>query len=194
MRNVNWFKFSMIATGGILIVALSFAFMIWQEMRGPKLGGDFDLNFRGQTWTFSKNARDLNLLYIGYAKCPDVCPLSLSHAGQAFQELTGEQAKNVQLLFVSVDYENDEPQSVAEYAAQFNPSFIGLTGKENEIRKAVDLFGASFMTEKSPKSYLGYSISHTDRLFFLNEKGIVVDTIPNPRVAGEILNKIKEHL
>jgi len=184
----------MIATGIICMVFVAFAFTIWQQMRGPKLGGDFDLNYRGKPWTFSKNARELNLLYIGYAKCPDVCPLSLSHAGQAFQELTKEQAKNVQLLFVSVDYENDEPQSVAEYAAQFNPSFIGLTGKENEIRKAVDLFGASFMTEKNPKSYLGYSISHTDRLFFLNENGVVIDTIPNPRVAGEILQKIKEYL
>ena len=194
MRNFNWFKFSLVVSGGILIVALSLALVIWREMRGPKLGGDFDLNYRGQKWTFSKNARELNLLYIGYAKCPDVCPLSLSHAGQAFQELTKEQKNNVQLIFVSVDFENDNPQSVAEYASQFNSSFIGLTGQESEIRKAVDLFGASFMTEKNPKSYLGYSISHTDRLFFLNEDGIVLDTIPNPRVAGEILNKIKEHL
>lgn len=194
MKNFNWFNFSMIAISAVFLAALSFALIVWQEMRGPKLGGDFDLNYRGQKWTFSKNARNLNLLYIGYAKCPDVCPLSLSHAGQAFRELTKEQDKNVQLIFVSVDFENDNPASVAEYAAQFNSSFIGLTGEEGEIRKAVDLFGASFMTEKNPKSYLGYSISHTDRLFFLNEDGIVIDTIPNPRVAGEILNKIKEYL
>lgn len=194
MQRINWFRAYQVFAIAIFLGMAAIAFMIWQQMRGPKLGGDFNLNYRGQAWTFSKNARELNLLYIGYAKCPDVCPLSLSYARQAFQELTEKQAKNVQLIFVSVDFENDNPQSVAEYAAQFNPSFVGLTGKEAEIRKAVDLFGASFMTEKNSKSYLGYSISHTDRLFFLNEDGIVVDTIPNPRVAGEIVRKIKEYL
>ncbi len=194
MWKESWFKFLVISFSAFIVVIGCFAFVIWQQIRGAKLGGDFNLNHRGQAWNFSKNARELNLLYIGYAKCPDVCPLSLSHAGQAFQELTEKQAKNVQLIFVSVDFENDNPESVAEYTAQFSPSFVGLTGNEAEIRKAVDLFGASFMTEKNPKSYLGYSISHTDRLFFLDEDGIVVDTIPNPRVSGEILNKIKEYL
>lgn len=194
MEKVNWMKLSMMAAGAVLVFAGTFATLIWYTMRGPTLGGDFQLNHRGEEWTFAKNARELNLLYIGYAKCPDVCPLSLSNAGQAFQGLSESQAKNVQLIFISVDFENDNPQSVAEYAAQFNSSFIGLTGNEAEIKKAVDLFGASFMTEKNPKSYLGYSISHTDRLFFLNEDGVVVDTIPNPRVAGDILSKIKEHL
>lgn len=50
------------------------------------------------------------------------------------------------------------------------------------------------MLEKNPKSYLGYSIAHTDRLFFLNKKGYVIDSISNPRSADEILLKIKEHL
>lgn len=177
-----------------LVVMAALAILIWHETKGPVLGGDFKLNHRGQEWAFSQHNRKLNLLYIGYAKCPDVCPLSLSNAGQAFNQLTQEQAKDVQLIFISVDFEHDTPDSVAEYASQFNPHFIGLTGREDEIQKAVNIFGASFMTEKNPKSYLGYSIAHTDRIFFLNEDGRVVDSIPNPRIAGDILNKIKEHL
>ena len=36
------------------------------------------------------------------------------------------------------------------------------------IDLAIKPFGASYMVEENPKSYLGYSIAHTDRIFVLN--------------------------
>ncbi|RYZ91712.1 MAG: SCO family protein [Proteobacteria bacterium] len=182
-------------TGALIALAfIGLAFTIWNTMREPTWGGDFNLVHRDQRWTFAQHAKGLNLLYIGYVKCPDVCPLSLSHSAEAFRELTVEEKERVRLTFVSVDASHDTATSVADYASQFFPSFVGLTGSENEIRKVVILFGASFVVDTDSKSYLGYSISHTDRLFFLNKKGIVIDSIPNPRSSADILNKIRSHL
>lgn len=160
---------------------------------GPSLGGDFKLNHKDKTWIFSENTHPLSLLYVGYAKCPDVCPFSLNAAAEAFKELSADDLKKIQLIFISVDYTHDTAEAVDKYAKAFHPQFTGLTGTESEINKAISLFGASYMYETTD-SYLGYTISHTDRIFFLNKKGIVIDSLSHPRNPKEITQIIKEHL
>lgn len=172
----------------ILILLLSYI------QREPQFGGDFELTYKGEPWRFSQNAKKLNLLYIGYKNCPDVCPMSLSFTAQAIKQLTPPQAARVQVLFLSVDYEHDDPLDVARYASQFSPGFWGLSGTQTQIQQTVSLFKASYMMEENPKSYLGYSISHTDRIYFLNSKGFVLKMISSPRDADLILQYIKEIL
>lgn len=176
-----------------ILVAAAF-YWIFAQNRGPTLGGDFTLTHEGRPWNLKENAKDINLLYVGYAKCPDVCPMALSYTSQAFKELSGDDLHHVQMIFISVDATHDTPESVSTYAKQFHPTFVGLTGKSEQIDQAIKLFGASYMIEENKKSYLGYSIAHTDRLYILNKKGIVLDTIPSPRSTEEIVQKIKENL
>ncbi|WP_413584192.1 SCO family protein [Bdellovibrio sp. HCB274] len=176
-----------------LAIALLFALNHYQN-RQPELGGDFQANYNGASWKFSDEPKKLNLLYFGYAKCPDVCPMALSYSAEALKFLTDKERENIRLIFVSVDVANDTPENVAVYAKQFDPGFIGLSGTKQSIDFAVHQFAASYIEEKDPKSYLGYSISHTDRIYFLNKKGIVLDTLPNPRSAQSIVEKIKENL
>ncbi len=185
---------SKIIVAVLLTAVVVMAGLVWMKTREPQFGGDFTLTYREQPWTLSEKAKRLNLLYVGYVKCPDVCPLSLSHSGQAFKKLNDDEKSKVQLAFISVDSAHDTPSSVADYAENFYSDFIGLSGTEEEIKNAIDLFGASFIVEANPKSYLGYSIAHTDRLFFLDKRGNVIDSIGNPRSADEILTKIRGHL
>lgn len=120
--------------------------------------------------------------------------MALSYSSQAFASLSAKEKENVRLVFLSVDYEHDTAESVATYAKQFNPEFVGLTGSKEQVDTIVNLFKASYIVEKDAKSYLGYSISHTDRIYFLNKKGIVLGTLPNPRSSDSIVQKIKENL
>lgn len=178
-----------------IVGALYFGIAIWKTMKGPISGGDFTLTYRGQHWTFSSETKKLNLLYFGYTKCPDVCPMSLSYAGGAFRMLKDEELKDTRFIFLSVDQAHDKPNEVADYATNFFPTFIGLSGSKEQIDKAIGLFPASYMLEENPKSYLGYSISHTDRIFFLDSDGIVIDSISGSKEGSEsIYKKIKEHL
>ncbi len=178
----------------LLTAVIVVAGLVWMKTREPQFGGDFTLTYREQPWTLSERAKQLNLLYVGYVKCPDVCPLSLSHSGQAFKNLNEDEKSKVQLVFISVDATHDTPMAVADYAENFYSDFVGLSGSELEIKNAVELFGASFMIEENPKSYLGYSIAHTDRLFFLDKRGNVIDFIASPRSSIDILTKIRGHL
>lgn len=43
------------------------------------------------------------LLFFGYTSCPDVCPTTLAELKQALEKLDEEDAKQVQVLFVTVD-------------------------------------------------------------------------------------------
>lgn len=178
---------------GLILTGSLFGFL-WYTNKGPQLGGDFTLNHNGQPWSFSAHAKKINLLYIGYAKCPDVCPMALSYSAGAIQQLNPDESQKIQLIFISVDVAHDTAEAVATYAQQFNPQFIGLTGTQVEIDKTLKAVGASYLVEENKKSYLGYSIAHTDRIFILDKKGYVIDTVPSPRSADEILEKIKESL
>lgn len=179
----------------VVVGVIYFGFQIWQTIKGPTSGGDFTLTYRGGTWNFSSAPKKLNLLYFGYTKCPDVCPMSLSYAGGAFRMLNAEDLKKIRFIFLSVDQAHDKPAEVADYATNFFPTFIGLSGSKEQIDKAIGLFPASYILEKDPKSYLGYSISHTDRIFFLNSKGFVVDSISGSKDGADaIYKKIKENL
>lgn len=178
----------------LVIVLFGLGALIWKATQPPKAGGDFNLTYRAQPWKFSEAPKKLNLMYFGYAKCPDVCPLTLSYAGSAFKKLTEKELSQIRLIFLSVDQEHDDPVAVAEYATNFFPSFTGLSGSREQIDSAIKLFPASYMIEENKKSYLGYSISHTDRIFFLDDEGIVVDSLSSPRESDLVLNKIRENL
>lgn len=175
---------SLLAVGGTLLFA----------NRQPQLGGNFTAQTEKGNWNFSDDAKPLNLLYVGYVKCPDVCPMALAFAAEAFRKLSEKELGKVRLTFISVDIEHDTVKSVADYALQFHPNFIGLSGSKQQMDDIMKLFGASYMVEQNPKSYLGYSIAHTDRIFFLNKKGKVLDSLPNPRSADSVVQKIKENL
>lgn len=177
-----------------LITAATLGLAIWYATKEPSYGGDFSLTYRGNSWRFSDQPKKVNLLYFGYAKCPDVCPLTLSYAGSAFRKLTPDDLSKIRLIFVSVDQAHDNPNDVADYATNFFPDFLGMSGTQEQIDNTIHQFPASYMIEKNPKSYLGYSISHTDRIFFLDKNGKVFDSVAGPRDIESVLTKIKEHL
>lgn len=184
--------FSFVIIGLVLLSVL--AGVIFLEMRGPRTGGNFELASAEGPWEFKDHAKELNLLYMGYSKCPDVCPLVLAHASQSFHALSEAEVSKTSLIFVSVDFEHDTPTDVATYAAQFYKSFIGLTGSQQQIDSVSHLFNAAYVKENQPDSYLGYSIAHADRIYFLNNKGSILDKLQSPRNSNEILSKIRELL
>ena len=76
------------------------------------LGGDFELTGPDGKELSSESFRGkVILIYFGYTYCPDVCPMSLSHLKVGMLNLK-EQAKDVQVLFISIDSERDTPEKL----------------------------------------------------------------------------------
>ncbi len=106
------------------------------------------------------------LLFFGYTHCPDVCPMALETMAKVVKSLTPEEAKRVQVLFISVDPERDTPEVLKGYVPYFNPTFIGLIGSEEEIRKTAREYKAYYKRVEG-QSAGGYLVDHTATIYLI---------------------------
>ncbi|GAB4426306.1 MAG: SCO family protein [Turneriella sp.] len=119
----------------------------------------------GQREKLVSHLKQVNLLFFGYTRCPDFCPMTLHRLHSALGDNTEFKAK-LTLLFISVDPKNDTPAELTRYLAAF-PYAQGFTGSSEEIRRVEKLFGAYSKPENA-------SISHSLYLYVLNRKGRVI--------------------
>jgi len=75
--------------------------------------------------------------------------------------LMGEAGEQVSFVFVSVDGERDTPEVLNAYVPRFDPSFIGLTGTEEEVRALGVPFGLQFTLNKESPEDREYSVDHS---------------------------------
>ena len=111
----------------------------------------------------------VTLLAFGYTTCPDVCPTTLSDWRRVRHEL-GTEAARARFVFVSVDWRNVKPEWVAQYARNFDPSFIGVTADSLSIFKLLPLFKAEAEYEQVPGG-AGSTVSHTDFIYLIDGTG-----------------------
>jgi protein SCO1/2 len=159
----------------------------------PKPAPDVALtDMNGQPAKLTDFAGKLVLLYFGYTFCPDVCPTTLHTVDKALEQL-GKQADEVQLVMVSVDPERDTPEVLKNYLANFDPSFIGMTGDEEQIAQAATPFGVIYMKhEGSPAT--GYLVDHTASLMVLDREGNMRLVLPFETPAEDIAADLKHML
>ena len=74
----------------------------------------------------------ITILYFGYTHCPDICPTTLANLSGALNRL-GPQAREVRILFVTVDPNRDTLPVLKEYAAAFAAQIDGLRGSANAL-------------------------------------------------------------
>lgn len=110
------------------------------------------------------------LLYFGYTFCPDVCPATLSHLNRAVAQLPAKQQEQVQVVMVTVDPERDTPDVLADYVAYFNPSFIGLSGTEEQVASAATNFGIYYEKQAGSEA-TGYLVDHTTTVAVIDKDG-----------------------
>jgi len=108
-------------------------------------------------------------LFFGYTHCPDVCPTTLADLAQAMRIL-GKDAERVQVLFVTVDPERDNPELLGQYVPAFDPAFIALYGDEQATQKIASTFAVTYQKQQTTS---GYSVDHSAGTFLIDPKGRV---------------------
>lgn len=124
----------------------------------------------GSNFQLSEMRGKVVLLFFGYTSCPDVCPTTLAELKQALEKLGEENAKQVQVLFVTVDPQRDTPQRVQEYVDHFNHDFIGLSGTESDLANVWNNYGV-FRETVVGASAAGYVVNHTARVTLIDQAG-----------------------
>jgi protein SCO1/2 len=133
-------------------------------------GKDFSLtDHNGQPRRLGDFKGKAVVLFFGYTQCPDVCPTTLSILRETMA-LLGDDAKRVQVLFVTVDPARDTPQLLAQYVPAFHPSFIGLYGDEKTIAAVARDFKV-FHAKQPGKTPDSYSVDHSTGSFAFDPQG-----------------------
>ncbi len=141
----------------------------------------------GSDFRLSKLRGKIVVLEFGFTHCQAICPASLALLTQARQKL-GVHADRLQVVFVSVDPERDTPARLKTYLAQFDKSFIGLTGTAEQMAAIHKDYGIN--ATKVPTGPDSYQMGHSSYLYFVDKKGMLRALMPFGRPADEIVHDV----
>lgn len=155
----------------------------------PRQAPDFSLSgSHGDEFTLSKQRGKLIVLGFGFTHCPDICPTTLATLAQAYKNL-GSLAKDVQIIYVTVDPERDSVERLREYMNHFNPAFTGLTGTPEQladVRKAYGIIAA-----KEVHNDGNYEVHHSSYLYLIDHAGLLRALVPYGKTADDIVHDLK---
>ncbi|MBK8761388.1 MAG: SCO family protein [Sulfuritalea sp.] len=133
-------------------------------------GKDFKLtDHNGQARSLGDFKGKAVVLFFGYTQCPDVCPTTLSTLRETMS-LLGDDAKRLQVLFVTVDPARDTPALLAQYVPSFHPSFLGLRGSDEAVAATAKDFKVFYVRQpgKTPDTY---SVDHSTGSYAFDPNG-----------------------
>jgi protein SCO1/2 len=84
----------------------------------------------------------------------------------------GKQGDRLQGVFVSVDPQRDTPEVLKAYVANFDPSFVALTGTPEQIEQAAKNFKV-FFAKVPGRTEGSYTVDHTAGTYVLDAQGRV---------------------
>lgn len=123
----------------------------------------------GKTVTAKDYRGKIVLLYFGYTYCPDICPTTLAHIAQMLTPIQAS-AKDVRVLFVTVDPGRDDLKTLKDYTANFGPEFVGLRGPANELETLAKRYRVAYSVKPDPDP-AKYVVSHSSALYAFDRDG-----------------------
>jgi protein SCO1/2 len=132
------------------------------------------------------------MLFLGYMQCPDVCPTALARAALLMQKL-GADAKQLQIIFVTIDPERDKPAVIKEYTTLFNPTFLGLSGDLKQTKQVASEFRVFFSKVPNRSSYtMNYTMNHSTLTYLFDPQGKVRLAMRHEHNADQFLSNIHQ--
>lgn len=145
-------------------------------------GGQFRLStYRGR----------VVVLEFGYTHCLDVCPVSLAALTQARQKIGPAAAADVQVVFITVDPARDNAARLRTYLKPFDPTFVGVTGSQQQIDRLLKDYGISVTRRMAEGSKTDYTMHHSSYLYFIDRQGMQRALMPFGRPADDIAHDLR---
>jgi protein SCO1/2 len=110
------------------------------DVTGGDMGGRLELSdSEGKARSIADFRGKLVIVVFGFTHCPDVCPTTLAEMAAAVKQL-GDRAREVQVVFVTLDPRRDTGELMRQYVTAFDPAFIGLRGDAQATAQVVKDF------------------------------------------------------
>jgi protein SCO1/2 len=174
----------------VLAGALIFKAGVFNTAPPPSLvGGPFQLvDQNGKPTTEAVLKGQWNAVFFGFTYCPDVCPGTLQALAAASDQL-GPKAKDLQIVFISVDPGRDNPQQVKDFLSGDNlpKNIVGLTGTPQQVAAAAKAYRVYY---KAVGDGPGYSVDHSTAIYLMDPKGrfdkVIAYNLPPEEIARQI--------
>lgn len=156
-----------------------------QLLPAPKMLPEFDLvNQYGEPIRSNLWRDRWSLVFFGFTSCPDICPLELQKLGKLLRAM--EAKTGLQVIFITVDPERDTPNKLRDYVGFFHPDIVALSGRNTELSRTAQFFGAAYDRSVIIDSKLlrvpsgidmpdgsgdFYQVNHSTRVFIVNPGG-----------------------
>ena len=195
MNNL-FLKVSILYASILLIIALIIYFKIDEVSKKNDLKFDTQFNLtshKGEKISEKILSSRPTIVFFGFTHCPEVCPTTLYEISSWINEIKLSK-EQIQVLFISLDPKRDTVQKLEEYLSNFDETFKGLTGDENEIVKLANSWG---IYRKIVSTEDDYTIDHTSTIFLINQnfslKGTIAYREHSDVAIAKIKNLIKEN-
>ena len=141
----------------------------------PRPAPDFDLpGSNGGELRISSYRGKVVLLAFGYTSCTAVCPTTLNTFAVARSKLAAT-AADVQVVYITVDPQRDNPARLKKYLGAFDASFVGGTGTEQQLAAVRKTYGVT-----AEKKVVGdsYAYEHSSFTYLIDRSGRIRALMP----------------
>ena len=139
------------------------------DIAGASFGQDFQLvDHTSQIRSLSDYKDSVVVMFFGYVQCPDMCPATMGILAETMQEL-GDEAGRVQVLFVTIDPNQDTPEKLEQYLSHFDASFVGLTGDQAAIDSVAGEFKVYSKVQAQEDGV--HSVDHSTGTYLFDTNG-----------------------
>lgn len=154
-------------------------------------GGAFTLvDQNGRVTTQEALKGHWSVVFFGFTYCPDVCPTTLQALALAQAQL-GPKAKDLQVIFISVDPQRDRPAQLKAYLADpaFPKGTLGLTGTPDQVAAAAKAYRVYFRKAGEGEAYL---VDHSTAAYLMTPRGRFDRILPFGITPDEAARQISE--
>lgn len=177
------------------------------------MGGEYSLrDTAGRTVTSASLRGRWNLVYFGYSRCTDTCPIALPTIVEASRRLN-QRGLASRAIFVDIEPpagtitpRNPEVQATQQghhdltrsanaqngIVQQFGSSLLVLTGSRNQLSAATVAF--QVRREHTPPRPMekGHSINHTSFIYLVSPTGVVTKYFYHTTTPDDLVRAVRD--
>jgi protein SCO1/2 len=143
----------------------------------------------GKPLTLERFRGKVVLVAFGFSNCGEVCPITLATLAGARRKLGADAARDVQVVYVTVDPERDDAARMRKFLGAFDPTFVGGVGTRAEIDAAQASWGISSAKKTNPDG--SYSIGHSSSIYLVDRAGGLRAVMPYGHPVEDFVHDLK---
>ena len=156
------------------------------------IGGNFEfIDDEGRLSSLIDLDGNAVLIFFGFTHCPDECPAFLAKT-VAVRDRLGDDRDRFKVVFVSVDPERDDRETLRKYLALFGDGIVGARIPGDNLVKVEQQYAT--VAQKVSDTAGNVVISHSTGAYLMAPSGVMADYVSASRTIDEITEMVLELL